>query len=59
MKQIRKRKTNIWYHLYMELNYGTNELTYRNGNRLTDAEETRMVAKEDAELGRDELGVWD
>ena len=43
----------------MELNYGTNELTYRNGNRLTDAEETRMVAKEDAELGRDELGVWD
>ena len=59
MKQVRKRKTNnIQYHLYVELKYDTNELIYKT-ETLTDIEKTFVVAKEDGELGRDDLGVWD
>ena len=41
------------------LKYDTNELMYKNRNRLTDIEKRLVVAKGEKGLGRDGLGVWD
>ena len=52
------RKTNIWYHLYVEPKIWY-KLTYlRNRKRLTDIENKLMLTKGE-KGGRDKLGVWD
>ena len=45
LNKVRQRKTNIWYHLYMESKKNsTNELIYKT-NRRTDIENKLMVMK--------------
>ena len=45
LSKVSQRTTNtIWYHLYVDLKYDTNELIYKT-NRLTDKENRLVVAK--------------
>ena len=41
------------------LKYDTNELTYKDRDRLTDTENRLVVAKGEVGWGRDGLGAWD
>ena len=59
LREVSQRKTNIWYHLYVESKKKWYKWIYlQNRNRLTDLEYKLMVIKGERQ-GRDKLGVCD